>query len=98
MVNNARVLGSDSDQGKKLCKELYESFCKGELLLTDAKTAEFVKVVENTYRAVNIGLANELANGSLSLTLSRFTTEKEIDYVLKVLPGIITKLRRISPF
>ncbi|OYT32426.1 cysteine desulfurase NifS [Candidatus Woesearchaeota archaeon] len=44
-----------------------------------------------------IGLSNEEANSSLRLTISRFTTEKEIDYVLKVLPGIIKKLRKISP-
>lgn len=44
-----------------------------------------------------IGRSKAEANGSLRLTLSRFTTEKEIDYVLKVLPGIVKKLRMISP-
>jgi len=54
--------------------------------------------LEPSYVLKAIGLSNELANGSLRLTLSRFTTEKEIDYVIKVLPGIIKKLRMISGF
>ena len=42
-------------------KELYASFCQGEIVVTDIKTAEMTKVVENTFRAVNIAFANELA-------------------------------------
>ena len=42
-------------------KELYASFCKGEIAVTDIRTAEMTKVVENTYRDVNIAFANELA-------------------------------------
>jgi len=45
-----------------------------------------------------IGLRPEQAHGSLRLTLGRWTKEREINYVLKVLPEIIKKLRRISPF
>lgn len=45
-----------------------------------------------------IGLKPQEAHGSLRLSLGRWTTEKDIDYVLKVLPGIIKKLREISPF
>jgi len=45
-----------------------------------------------------IGLADEDANGSVRLTLSRFTTDAEIDYVLGKMPGVIAKLRAISPF
>ena len=44
-----------------MTKELYETFVKGEIHLTDATTAELVKVMENTYRDVNIAFANELA-------------------------------------
>lgn len=43
-----------------------------------------------------IGLDNQEANGSVRLTLSRFNTEEEIDYVLKILPKIIKKLRGFS--
>ena len=44
-----------------------------------------------------IGMSKEQANGSIRLSISRFTTEQEIDYLLKHLPGIIKKLRMISP-
>lgn len=44
------------------------------------------------------GLSPQEAHGSLRLSLGRWTTAKEIDYVLKVLPGIIKNLREISPF
>ena len=44
------------------------------------------------------GLRPEQAHGSLRASLGRFTTEKEIDYLIKVLPGIIKKIREISPF
>ncbi len=45
-----------------------------------------------------MGLKVENAHGSIRMTLSKFTTEKEIDYVLKELPGIVKKARRISMF
>ena len=45
-----------------------------------------------------IGLEPQEAHGSLRLSLGRWTKEKDIDYVLKVLPGIIERLRKISPF
>ncbi len=55
------------------------------------------KVLEPSHVLKGIGLSDEDANGSLRLTLSRFTTEEEIDYILIVLPKIVKKLRRISP-
>ena len=56
------------------------------------------KSLEPSYVLKAMGLSHEDANGSLRLTLSRFTTEEEVDYVLKVLPKIIKILRKISPF
>ncbi len=53
--------------------------------------------LEPSHVLMAIGLEHEQAHGSLRLTLGRWTTEKEINYVLKVLPQIIKKLRRISP-
>ena len=44
-----------------------------------------------------MGLTHEVAHGSLRLTLSRYTTPEEIDYVLEILPPIIEKLRAMSP-
>lgn len=58
---NARVIGGRTLEDAKMVKELYASFCKGDIALTSILVAEFVKVVENTYRDVNIAFANELA-------------------------------------
>ncbi|MBI3040286.1 MAG: nucleotide sugar dehydrogenase, partial [Chloroflexi bacterium] len=45
----------------QMAREIYASFVKGNLYLTDDVTAELVKLMENTYRDVNIALANEFA-------------------------------------
>ncbi len=54
--------------------------------------------LEPSHTLLAIGLKPQEAHGSLRLSLGRWTTEKEINYVLKVLPGIISRLREISPF
>ncbi len=54
--------------------------------------------LEPSHVLLAIGLRHEQAHGSLRFSLGRWTTEKEIDYLLKVLPGIIKRLREISPF
>ncbi|WP_031514130.1 nucleotide sugar dehydrogenase [Desulfofalx alkaliphila] len=58
---NSRTIGADDSVIGEKVKELYSSFCKSEIVLTDIRTAEMSKVVENTYRDVNIAFANELA-------------------------------------
>ena len=61
LFHNNRTIGADSREiGEKVAK-LYASFCQGEIVITDIRTAEMTKVVENTFRAVNIAFANELA-------------------------------------
>lgn len=61
LLHNNRTIGADDmDVGERI-KKYYQSFCQGEIVLTDIRTAEMSKVVENTYRAVNIAFANELA-------------------------------------
>ncbi len=61
LLHNNRTIGADNRQiGEKIAK-YYSSFCKGEIVVTDIKTAEMTKVVENTFRAVNIAFANEIA-------------------------------------
>ena len=61
LLHNNRTIGADNrDVGEKV-KALYASFCQGEIVVTDIRTAEMTKVVENTFRAVNIAFANELA-------------------------------------
>lgn len=61
LVNNNRTIGVDEPEIGEKIKRLYASFCQGEIVLTDIRTAEMTKVVENTYRAVNIAFANELS-------------------------------------
>jgi UDP-N-acetyl-D-mannosaminuronic acid dehydrogenase len=56
-----RVIGGLTTRAAERAKGLYTTFVKGEIVLTDATTAEFVKLVENSSRDVNIALANELA-------------------------------------
>ena len=61
LLHNNRTIGADDREiGEKVAK-LYASFCQGEIVVTDIRTAEMTKVVENTFRAVNIAFANELA-------------------------------------
>ena len=61
LVHNNRTIGADCRITAEKVKTLYSSFCQGEIVTTDIRTAEMTKVVENTYRAVNIALANELS-------------------------------------
>lgn len=61
LLHNNRTIGADEKEIGEKVKELYASFCQGEIVVTDIKTAEMTKVVENTFRAVNIAFANELA-------------------------------------
>lgn len=61
LLNNNRTIGADDRTVGEKIKALYASFCLGEIVVTDIRTAEMTKVVENTFRAVNIAFANELA-------------------------------------
>lgn len=61
LLYNNRTIGADDKKIGEKIKKLYATFCRGEIVVTDIRTAEMTKVVENTYRAVNIAFANELA-------------------------------------
>lgn len=61
LLHNDRTIGADDKTVGEKIKALYASFCEGEIVVTDIRTAEMTKVVENTFRAVNIAFANELA-------------------------------------
>ena len=61
LIHNNRTIGADDKSIGEKIKQYYASFCKGEIIVTDIRTAEMTKVVENTFRAVNIAFANELA-------------------------------------
>lgn len=61
LEHNSRTIGADNKIIGENVRELYNTFCKGEIIITDIRTAEMTKVVENTYRDINIAFANELA-------------------------------------
>jgi UDP-N-acetyl-D-mannosaminuronic acid dehydrogenase len=61
LLENARVIGGVTPESSQAGHDLYKVFVKGEIIQTDATTAEMVKLMENTYRDVNIAIANEFS-------------------------------------
>jgi UDP-N-acetyl-D-mannosaminuronic acid dehydrogenase len=61
MTQNDRIIGGIDKESTRRSEEIYRNFVQGDLFLTDATTAEYVKLMENTYRDINIALANEFA-------------------------------------
>lgn len=61
LIHNNRIVGGMTPACVEAGKKVYGAFVKGEMIETNAKTAEMSKLMENTYRDVNIALANELA-------------------------------------
>ena len=66
LKHNNRTIGADDRTVGENIKSIYASFCEGEITVTDIKTAEMSKVVENTFRDINIAFANELAKNCRS--------------------------------
>lgn len=61
LVHNDRIVGGVDRQSAEMARDFYASFVEGAIVVTDARTAETVKLMENTFRDVNIALANEFA-------------------------------------
>lgn len=61
LVDNARVIGGINSQSTGIVSAFYRTFVNGEILETEAKTAEMCKLTENSFRDVNIAFANELS-------------------------------------
>lgn len=61
LVSNDRVIGGMTPEAAEAGKAFYSSFCQGDLLTTSSRTAELVKLTENSFRDVNIAFANELS-------------------------------------
>ena len=70
IVHNDRIIGGINEQTREMAAAIYASFVKGELYKTDDVTAELVKLMENTYRDVNIALANEFNAVAQTLGIS----------------------------
>lgn len=61
LVSNDRIIGGIDQVSREKTAEFYKSFVSGQVLVTDARTAEMAKLTENSYRDVNIAFANELS-------------------------------------
>lgn len=61
IVHNDRIVGGINTKSAELAKDVYSVICKGEIVLTDSRTAEMSKLTENSFRDVNIAFANELS-------------------------------------
>jgi UDP-N-acetyl-D-mannosaminuronic acid dehydrogenase len=61
LEHNSRTIGADNKEIGEKVKGLYSNFCNAEIVVTDIRSAEMSKVVENTFRDINIAFANELA-------------------------------------
>lgn len=105
-IPQAKLNGS---REKRLCNNINFSFSNvegeavggyldAEGICSSTGSACSSKSLEPSHVLIAIGLSPEQAHGSLRLSLSKFTTEEEIDKVLEVLPKIIERLRKISPF
>ena len=69
---NSRIVGGINEKSSLEVKKVYESIVEGEIFITTSTTAEMCKVMENTFRDVNIALANELAKISEELGVNAF--------------------------
>jgi UDP-N-acetyl-D-mannosaminuronic acid dehydrogenase len=90
LVNNDRIVGGINEKSAALTVDIYRSFVKGQIHITDVTTAEMVKVIENTYRDVNIAFANELAKISDRIGVNVWEAVKLANYHPRVnihLPG-----------
>jgi UDP-N-acetyl-D-mannosaminuronic acid dehydrogenase len=61
LIENDRVVGGINKTSADACRDLYSIFVRGHIFLTDSTTAEMVKLMENSFRDINIAIANEFA-------------------------------------
>ncbi|OZM56653.1 UDP-N-acetyl-D-mannosamine dehydrogenase [Lottiidibacillus patelloidae] len=80
LVQNDRIVGGINKRSAEATRDLYKVFVEGEIHLTDATTAEMVKVMENTYRDINIAFANELAKISENVGVNVWEAIKLANY------------------
>ncbi|RUO37299.1 UDP-N-acetyl-D-mannosamine dehydrogenase [Aliidiomarina shirensis] len=61
LVENDRIVGGLTEESGEKVADFYRTFVSGDVLVTDARTAEMAKLTENSFRDVNIAFANELS-------------------------------------
>jgi len=103
LVENDRVIGGIDPESAELAKEIYQSFVEGEIYLTDATTAEMVKLVENSFRDSNIAFANELSRICDKLNLEiwkviELANKHPRVNILKPGPGVGGHCVAVDPF
>ena len=72
LINNDRIIGGLCKKSSNKAANFYKRFIKGNCFETNSKTAEMSKLVENSYRDVNIAFANELSSISQSLDINEW--------------------------
>ncbi|MBA3063812.1 cysteine desulfurase [Candidatus Woesearchaeota archaeon] len=97
-TGNKRLCNNANFSFKAVEGEAIGGYLNNKGIASSTGSACSAKTLEPSYVLMAIGLSPEQANSSLRLTLSRFTTQEEIDYTLKVLPEVVKSLRKISPF
>ena len=105
-IYNAKVNGSTTNRVPNTTNIGFQ-YIEGELILlhlsdlgicASSGSACTSGSLEPSHVLKSMGVPFESLHGSIRFSLSRFTTEEEIDYVLKVLPDVIFKLNKISPY
>ena len=96
-IGDRRLCNNTNFSFKAIEGEALGGYLDQKWVCSSTGSACSARTLEPSYVIKAIGLSDEEANSSLRLTLSRFNREEEIDYVLKVLPKIVKKLRWISP-
>ncbi|MBU3941310.1 MAG: cysteine desulfurase [Nanoarchaeota archaeon] len=97
-TGNKRLCNNANFSFKAVEGEAIGGYLNNKGIASSTGSACSAKTLEPSYVLMALGLNPEQANSSLRLTLSRFTTQEEIDYTLKVLPEVVKSLRKISPF
>jgi len=103
MVSNDRIIGAIDEESYRKTKEIYSSFVKGKMYKANVTTSEFVKLMENTFRDINIALANEFSLIAEEIGIDIWEAIKLANYhprvdILKPGPGVGGHCLAIDPF
>ncbi len=103
LTANNRIIGGCTRRCASRAAEIFKSFVNGQILLTDAKTAEMTKLLENSFRDVNIALANEITQichhlGINALEVIRLANQHPRVNVLDPGPGVGGHCLAVDPY
>lgn len=103
IINNNRIIGGCTEKCGLQAKKIYSKFVKGEIILTDSKVAEMSKLYENTFRDINIAIANELIMicndlGIDGLQVIEYANKHPRVDILKPGPGVGGHCLAVDPY